>query len=97
MRRQTYIQLPLYTVEGHQRALTGAKLIWRRIGPINLLYWLSLKAGITKLVMWKKRLFIYFASADKNACTIDVNVSFLKTDDVDVVAVVSLCYVPDDA
>jgi len=38
------------------------------------------------------------ASAGKTSCTIDVNVSFLKTDDVvDVVAVVSLCYVPDDA
>jgi len=37
------------------------------------------------------------ASAGKTACTIDVNVSFLKTDGVDVVAVVSLCYVPDDA
>jgi len=29
----------------------------------------------------------------KMACTIDINTSFLKADDVDVV---SLCYVPDD-
>jgi len=42
----------------------------------------------------EKAIIFYFASADKNACSIDVNMSFLKADDVDVV---SLCYVPDDA